>query len=730
MPHSPASGIANLRDKLRPSADKIPRDLRHAISLLNLTSLSELEQRVLATTAFLVPWAVYRDSCLLINSHNSDTSDITRLNILWFYTQFDEGLRRHDPRAEAPGTSFEIEKSSWGRSEHEKFLYVWLLQTFCVGKSYSPFGLRYFQLRNVCTAWDEVFVPIVQAVCASYNSKGRRHYGRLAIFIEERCPSRLAFPEGNVDMPSGVIDSPTPFRMVSRTAHTRGASRTVLTTENYDEAEKELREVYPQYGGLVERPRFKHNMEEWLELQRTRATHRNMIAKKENVQYVPVYKPHVVQQADEGLHSSSHKRTSSDGAHSISPIRRYSDTIRKSFSINVGKEQVGKPEPQSPPPPTRPKTPVTPRKSIIPRDLYSYMPRLSKRVSCYTKNVQKSADCVVQEPKSPLHGVTRQLEIPDGPAGSNQQQSRELTAIRHEDRRNDGTWPLPASRLPRPRLPGQRPPERIVQSTVESPFTFPEIGTDNTVDEVDANHLIWSPMGAPSAIPQPLRKSVDRCNELEPQRRRATDPSHTGMPRPSYEGTGYKGTDYETEVNSTTLHSRNVSIIGVSTGSDVIAHKPRNRLPAPIKVPPPYEYQSRIASDASYRKESVLKPAMDFPKSVPWPGSEDSGAPSSDSEIVCAQPIPAKSAARGTSQSRQHSLQMLHQRQPQEVAESNEMPRIVSMGNIRAALSNLTPQGSIEDLKAPASIETPPRIASPPRLETYNTHMFPRKHAH
>lgn len=145
----------------------------------------------------------------------------------------------------------------------------------------------------------------------------------------------------------------------------------------------------PQYGGLVERPRFKHNMDEWLELQRTRAMHRNTIAKKETVQYVPVYKPHVVQQADEGLHSYSHKRTSSDGTHSISPIRRCSDTIRRSFSVNIGKDQVGKPKPQSHPPPTRPKTPVTPRKSIIPRDLYSYMPRLSKRVGVVLSRSRK-----------------------------------------------------------------------------------------------------------------------------------------------------------------------------------------------------------------------------------------------------------------------------------------------------------------------------------------------------
>lgn len=383
MPHTPVSSIANLRDMFsRTSADKIPPD--RALTLLNLTSLTELEERFLATTAFLVPWAVFRDSCLLVNnSHTAEPTVIARLDILWFYTQFDESLRRHDPRIQKPGVHFEIDKSEWCPAEHEKHLYAWLLQTFCVGKAYNPFRFQYFELRNVCTAWVEVFVPIVNAVRASYSAKGRRHYGRLALFIEDRCPSRLAFPEGNVSMPVGVMNSPTPFRMVSRPTHLRGASQTVLTKENYDEAEKELRDVYPQYGGIVERPRFKQKMDEWLEVQRERAAHRKTIVKPEVVQVVPKFQPEVVQQSQQGSSGRSPTKSPSKKKGSSSPIKQYADSIRRSFSMNVGNGRLGKTEPQSPLSPTRPKTPNTPKVPMIPYGSYSYVPEISKEVSQY-----------------------------------------------------------------------------------------------------------------------------------------------------------------------------------------------------------------------------------------------------------------------------------------------------------------------------------------------------------
>lgn len=382
MASLPSKSIANLRDMFRSNNDKVPPDLRHALSLLNISSLNELEERILATNAFLEPWSVYRDTYLLVSNTFAEASTpITRDGILSFYTMFDEGLRRHDPRTQSPMSAFEIDKSSWGAAEHEKHLYVWLLQTFHVGKSINRFDIRYFELQNVCVVWKEVFIPIVEAVRADYSMKGRRHYGPLALFIEERCPSRLAFPEGNINIPSTARASPTPFRVVSKPAHVRVVSQTALTKQNYDEAEKELRKVFPQYGCKVERPPAKQQTHEWLELQRTRAAHRKGLPNEQVARYVPPQTPQIEQQDNKSpldieTHGSHSKNTVDR-----SPIKRCADSIRKSLS-NFHAGRTSK-QPQSSPSPKRPKTPKWPKSPelpVIPYGMYSYVPKIPKEV--------------------------------------------------------------------------------------------------------------------------------------------------------------------------------------------------------------------------------------------------------------------------------------------------------------------------------------------------------------
>jgi hypothetical protein len=177
-------------------------------------------------------------------------------------------------------------------------------------------------------------------VCASYSPKGRRHYGRLATFIESKSPSRLAFPEGNVPALPGGMMSPTPFRVVSKPSMLRDASRGMLTKKNYDETERELRDVYPQYGGLVERPRFKQKMDEWLAEQRARAARRKAVPGKEDVQRT---------------YSSQPYEQVSTPSPSRNLLKRCSASIRRSLPASISNQPIMEmPEPRS-------QSPQTPR---------------------------------------------------------------------------------------------------------------------------------------------------------------------------------------------------------------------------------------------------------------------------------------------------------------------------------------------------------------------------------
>lgn len=223
--NSNAPSMSNIRNALNPRApkDKISPALRKALDVLNLKDLDALEHHFLGMTPFLKPWSHYRDGFLLLQPgsapRSSEPDNVRGMDILWFYTNFSDGELRYDARADDATSLFTTDETQygnfdtkhWGVEEHEKMLYAWLLQEFKVGKARNPFGFEYFELQNVCTAWKTVFLPIVKAVRDSYDPKGRRHYGRLANFIEVRNPSPVAFPEGNVAVPQ----SANPYRMVS-----------------------------------------------------------------------------------------------------------------------------------------------------------------------------------------------------------------------------------------------------------------------------------------------------------------------------------------------------------------------------------------------------------------------------------------------------------------------------------------------------------------------------------
>jgi hypothetical protein len=700
------NNMSNIRDLFaRDHREKVLPDLRQALNLLRLNGFEDLEERFLSTDAFLRPWSVFRDSIFLkspdampqatqvipIGTESDD--GVSRLDILWFYTQFDEGTLRYDSRADhysmdyTPNTSVYgvIDKSKWRTEEYEKHLYAWLLQEFKVGKGYSPWRYEFFELKNVCTVWEEVLLPIVSAVRASCNPSGRRHYGRLALFVESRCPSQLAFPGSNVVVPEDGALSPTPYRVVSVPQVVNSeAAYGMLSRKHYDATEKELRDVYPQYGGLVERPKFKHKMEEWLAEQRARAERRKG---HEQHGHVPSSRLSVVQLGGsqhlmiQSPRGSLRLQQSAGG----SPIKRAAESIKRSLSNTMG--------------------------SLKMRD----------------------------EQKSPLHGVTRQLHFPD------------RSSSQTYDHGHDSMIITP---LPRPQL----------QHELSETSTYTSIRNSTSFDlpgraRASSDDSVFSPMGQLSAIPRPLQADYQDVETSSSSRaslkdtiediRPMNDGQSSDQPGPlhdfesSYDdhqvsgqkkayqdirAPSYEGTEYQKEISLTDLHTQR--LISARSPGPVRARTPATRLPAPI-IPVPYS-GPRIAS-ADTPGKSAPRPsaaissdaAVAPPKSIVWPGTAPKATawPGFDSDDDSPPPpVPSKSPDR--------QIRNPRSRQPlREDGADNEVYRIVSRENIRAGLADVSPDSSAEDLVTRQPLPDPVRMMSPMKqqLQTYNTHLFPRK---
>lgn len=691
MAHSPSnSGIKNVRDFFaRGDREKISPELKQALSLLQLSGLDSLEERFLATAAFLEPWAVFRDSIFLLRPDamprattiaREDRGDgISRTDLLWFYTQFDEGIRRYDPRANKYSGEYTtdssiygaIDKSNWNVQAYEKHLFAWLLQVFKVGKSRNPWGFDYFELRNICIAWEAVFVPIIDAVRTSYSIRGRRHYGRLALYIEERCPSGLAFPKGNVIVPEGSLISPTPYRIISlpkkvigddsATFQKRVEGAGMLTRKHYDDTEKELRDVYPQYGGLVERPKFKHKMEEWLNEQRARADRRK--AAETNGE-VKSFQPQMVNRRSSRspIKKSSpteyHNKRNRDG--NESPIKRYSDSIRRSLSRGV------------------------------------------------------SRTASKEEPKSPLHGVTRQIHIPgEGPihrASSARDLSlgescMSLASLESSDTTIVTPWPRPH--------PEHKPSKQnIFTSThhLDSSSLSHNPQTGQTHHDTDVSE--FSSKGQMGAAPQPLPRQYQHDERAAPQVLGSR--AYADVRVPSYEGSGW-----DDEISLTKLHT--VREGATDKSQRIQPAKPATRLPVPIK-PAPYSGDLRVGVKDSHLRE--------MPKPLPWPGTSPPKATAWPGMDELIPSVPSESSVRQNS-TRDYVSGFRPQQLVRDESDRN-IARIVSKENIRSVLRHNSLNSSAEDLTQPPPVSFLPgrkRTASPggTRLQTYNANLFPRR---
>ncbi|KAG9194729.1 hypothetical protein G6011_04764 [Alternaria panax] len=682
MAHSPPKpGIKNVRDLFtRGDREKISLELKQALSLLQLSSLDSLEERFLATAAFLEPWAVFRDSIFLLHpdamprattvARGEGEDGVSRSDLLWFYTQFDEGIRRYDPRGDKYSKEYTtdssvysvIDKSNWDVKAYEKHLFAWLLQVFKVGKSRNPWDFDYFELRNICTAWEAVFVPVLDAVRASYSVKGRRHYGRLALYIEERCPSSLAFPRGNVTVSEGSLMSPTPYRIVSIPKKFMGDEDAgMLTRKHYDDTEKELRDVYPQYGGLVERPKFKHKMEEWLNEQRARADLRKAA---EITGEVKSFQPQMVKRGGsrrpmkKSSFAKYHYRRDKDG--NESPIKRYSDNIRRSLSRGVA--------------------------------------RVASK----------------EEPKSPLHGVTRQIHVPDGSlarrlSGAQDLSSAErhvsLGSIKSSDTTIITPWPRPdAERKPS----GQSVFASIRDSNPFSLSDSPQTRQAHHDTDVEGS----LPMGQTIAVPQPLHREHKRDILAAP--RLLENKFYADARVPSYECSGW-----DDEISLTKLHTVRKNV--AHDPQRIRPTKPVTILPVPIK-PTAYAGNLRIRMKDGYPEEA--------PKPVAWPGTSPPHATAWPGMDECVPFVPSESPER------QKNIRAdVSSSRPQQLLRDESdrnITRIVSKENIRSALKGSSRDSSVEDLIPPPPVPMLLRqnmTMSPgsTRLQTYNTNLFPRR---
>jgi hypothetical protein len=700
------NNMANLYEFL--ARDKIPPDLKPALNLLRLDGYDELEARFLSTDAFLRPWSVFRDSIFLkapyamprptkVIPFGTESSDgVSRGEILTFYTNYDEGTLRYDPRADKSSRDYTadtsvygiIDKINWRVEEYEKHLFAWLLQEFKVGKKHNPWHFEYFQLRSVAKAWEEVLVPIVNAVRASYRPGGRRNYGRLALFIEARCPSELAFPGSNVSVPAGGASSATPYRVVSvpKQLVNEGEASGTLSRKHYDATEKELRDVYPQYGGLVERPKFKHNMDEWLNEQRARAARR-----KGHEQHGQVQPSQPLISQTEGGQTSVMQTPRGNilrqQPETGSPIKRCADSIKRS---------------------------------------------LSKKMSSLK---------LKEEPKSPLHGVTRQLHFPE-----------RVSSLPYDDDSDSDSDFIPPiiKAIPRPQMPRD----------ISGANTYNVIRNSNPFDldqpRAATAGAFYLPIGHMSETPRPSKGQQQAAtvsssslasqeNSFDTSRLLNDEPSsdepaplHDFMP--SQEGRlapgkktakhdvrapSYEGTEYQKEISLTDLHTHRLQS---TLSPPVRTRTPATRLPAPI-VPVPYSGPRVASADTPGKSPEKPSPVVSnrppvpvawpgpIPKATPWPGYE-----SDDSDNAPTPPIPAKSPER--------QIHNPRSRQPvREDAADGEVYRIVSRENIRAALGGISRESSTEDLAPKKPFADPARTMSPvkPQLATYNTHLFPRK---
>ncbi|RMZ70608.1 hypothetical protein GMOD_00000725 [Pyrenophora seminiperda CCB06] len=613
--HSRSSSTASLFRRLTRRLSvghktNISTELKEALALLDLGGVEDLENYFLGIDAFLEPWCVFRDMVLLLypdQIHKPTTiakapgeKGIQRTELLWFYTQYDEGLLRYDARADKdcreytpnPGSRphYVIDKSNWGLEEHEKHLYAWMLQALKVGKMKNPWDFDYFKGRSTVSAWENVLVPIIDGVRAMYSPKGKKHYGRLALFIEAMRPSGLAFPAANVEIPASLTSS-TAYRIASKPKETgdSGDQRKGITQKQYREIEKDLQKIFPEYGDLLARPTLKSKMQDWLEMQRAsfermRAA-KEAIEETENMQHVQAMESFANRKMAKTKSSKQKEEDSGE------------DELKRSIELAYDQPYMHH---------YRDKRRM---------DAYDEMKTEDTELTPWRGGAGGGAGEISRlhllEPESPPR---TSIELPQVREAREELQRRARRLELHEKTMSMESnivtpWPGPEN----DRRVSEASSVYTSTTRCSDPFdlanSLPGIGIANTADEA-----IYSPMDQLSAVPKPLlgkqreEYGASRLPTIHEKK------SRVDLRAPSYEGNDWKG-----EINLKQLEEvrrKNVSALEHTR----VAYPP-TRLPVPIK-PMPYAGNLRAASRPSKEvPEEYRGPDGKAPAAVPWPGT-------------------------------------------------------------------------------------------------------------
>lgn len=454
-----------------------------------------------------------------------------------------------------------------------------------------------------------------------------------------------------------------------------------ITRRQQVSVDKELREFYPKYGQVVEKPKWRPA--EFLASQKAKMKLRNR--DKQDT------KGSLLGRIRSGRESPMFGCQGVDDSRALDPVV---DAIRRSGSMGGRSSLDGS------------SLPGTPKKKVlVPVGMYGFVASPEKD-------------------KSPLHGVTRRLSLPgEDSEGETQGMVSYLTENKQD------AYGAPNKETPRMRLKADvaRPEtERTASDGVYSSIRNSNPFIEDT-PEKSLSVEVFSPMnGHPSAVPKSLFNATTRSELRQPKNKAVfeeSSPDSKASRNPSYAGTGYEREFMPVHI-ANQLHSR----------SEYNAFGNPSRDTSFMLSPIP-DIEKSYEGEGSEIPRAIPWPGFTpaySPDPVNWPFQTPSPVSPAPTEWPRASriehtipepppPIPPKHPARALSGRLSSGSDML----PPPSMPRLLGPRIVSKENIRAHLGHISRDISEESLQIVKQQDV--EAKSTTKLTAYNKHLFPRR---